>query len=203
MRIKTKLTRKIASIIAAIAIFAGITTLAAPAAFAVISTGHAYGHTWSGDGTSYLGSYQFADGSVGYCMDVTAGVPISFNYTVGQTNSFQREDGAFLSDADLARLNYIMTQYGASTNPDVAAAVQLNVWRITGMNGHTDGYYAARANGSAAAVIAEADNQVAAANTNASLTAGTGADAQFAFTNVDGSVRYHSELPQRVNCSCP
>lgn len=139
-----------------------VLSLGTPTPVEAAVAGRYSGHTWAGDGTSYLGSYRLADGTVAYCIDQPSGPPMGVNYSAADYASQ-------LTDIDSqARLAYLMRQWGSSTDPTTAAAVALNVWRITGLGGHADRYYAARANESTAAVLAAADAQLAEAGGSAS-----------------------------------
>ncbi|WP_022886244.1 hypothetical protein [Glaciibacter superstes] len=132
-----------------------------PPVEAAVAGRHA-GHTWAGDGQSYLGSYRLDDGTVAYCIDQPSGPPMGINYSAP-------DFAAAIADADTqARLAYLMRQWGASDDPTIAASVALNVWRLTGLGGNTDRYYAARANESTEAVMATADAQLAEAGSQGS-----------------------------------
>ncbi len=150
----------IAALIVIIAL--AVLSLGTPTRVEAAVAGRYSGHTWAGDGASYLGSYRLADGTVAYCIDQPSGPPMGVNYSAIDFT-------AQITDVDSqARLAFLMRQWGSSTDPTTTAAVALNVWRITGLGGHTDQYYAARANDSAAAVLATADAQLAEASGSAS-----------------------------------
>ena len=152
------------ALIAALIVVIGLAllSLGTPTPVEAAVAGRYSGHTWAGDGTSFLGSYRLADGTVAYCIDQPSGPPMGVNYSAA-------DYAAQLTDLDSqARLAYLMRQWGSSTDPTTSAAVALNVWRITGLGGHTDRYYAARANESTAAVLAAADAQLAEAGSSAS-----------------------------------
>lgn len=144
----------------AIAVLAACGFVGASPAFAGTAA-HAHGYTWSGDGASFLGSYS-VNGYLAYCDKVAALPGTNFGY--GNPN-WAPSTG--WSAATKAKLAYLMRQYGSSKNNTTAAAVGLNIWRLTGMNGHSDSYYAARANGNKAAVIAAANAQRTAMNSGA------------------------------------
>lgn len=165
-RAKSKIWKKVTTVVATLSMVVGVSYFGA-AAFAATGVGHHAGHTWDGDGTSFIGSYAFDDSTFGYCMDAAYGPPTFFSYTNQVVTSFQREDGIWLDSNDMGRLAYLMSTYGDTANDIQASAMALNVWRITGMDGHDDSWYAARANGNAAAVIALADDMMADANANA------------------------------------
>ena len=167
---RRKMGKKILAVVASVAILGGA-GIASTAAFAATGTGVGVGFIWDGDGDTFLGSYDFDDGNRGLCLDSSQDAPISTSYTNQDLSSFQKQDGNFLSPEDIARLRYIGDNYGSSSDPTTAAAAQLAVWRITGMNGNSDHYYAQRANGSEGAVIATADAINAAANANAAYGA--------------------------------
>jgi hypothetical protein len=119
---------------------------------------HGYGYTWSGDGTSFIGSYR-VNGYLAYCDSVSALPAAHFGY-----GNPDWTPSTGWSSTTKAKLAYLMREYGTSRNNTTAAAVSLNIWRLTGMNGHTDEYFAARADGSKTAVLAAANAQRTAMN---------------------------------------
>lgn len=157
--------RRLRPVLALVALaVAGLAVLSlgsTPPVEAAVAGRHA-GHTWAGDGQSYLGSYRLDDGTVAYCIDQPNGPPMGINYSAPDFD-------ASITDADTqAKLAYLMRQWGASDDPTIAASVALNVWRLTGLGGNTDRYYAARANESTDAVMATADAQLAEAGSQGS-----------------------------------
>ena len=119
---------------------------------AVAMSGHASGFVWSADRVSWIGLYRLADGSPGFCLDVSRPNPLR--------STFHYEDGASLgrwSADDRARLSYLATNWASTTDDVVAAAAQLAVWRITGLGGHDAAWFARRANEWAPTVLALSD----------------------------------------------
>ena len=143
---------------------------------------HGYGYTWASDGASFIGSYR-VNGLLAYCDNVAALPATNFGY-----GSPDWTPNTGWSSADKARLAYLMREYGASRNNTTAAAVGLNIWRITGMNGHTDAYYAARAGGKSAAVLAAANTQRTAMNKSATTAVRASATVTFAHDASTGTV---------------
>ena len=145
---------------------------AAPAA-AITSTGLGTGHLWRGDGVSYLGTYRLEDGRQAFCLEAGKSSPVG--------NHYDTETGTEVvgvSTSDHARLAYIARTWGETRDADTAAAGQLAVWTITGLNGHTQRYYAGRANESWPTVLARANEMLAEATAAAStaVTASTSVD---------------------------
>lgn len=135
-----------------IAVLAAIVTLSpVTTAQALQSTGHGRGHLWAGDGTSWLGTYRLADGRFAFCLEVGKASPVGHDYVLSTD-----PPGLGLSATDLAKLAFISRTWAGTTNADTAAAAQLAVWSITGLDGRTLSYYAGRANGSRDAVLAKA-----------------------------------------------
>jgi hypothetical protein len=143
---------------------------------------HAHGYTWSGDGASFIGSYS-VNGYLAYCDKVAALPGTHFGY-----NGPNWAPSTGWSAATKAKLAYLMREYGTSTNNTTAAAVGLNIWRLTGMNGHTDSYYAARANGSKAAVLAAANAERTAMNGGATTAVRASATVSIAAGTTTGTV---------------
>lgn len=114
---------------------------AASPARAVSSTGHGVGYVWRGDGVSYLGTYQLADGRRAFCLEAGKSSPIGNEY-----DTSTGPDVVGISSEDHARLAYIARTWAGTDDPDTAAAGQLAVWSITGLAGHSARYYAGRAN---------------------------------------------------------
>lgn len=128
------------------------------AATAATATGTAFGHRSAVDGR-WLGSWAFDDGTVGFCINLDLPIPPghSYEYVDGSTL------GWFTPD-DAARLAYLSRNWGASQDPDEAAAGQLATWMITGLHGQTPEAIAARAGASADRVLALARQMLAAAD---------------------------------------
>lgn len=168
------------SVLVAIAAALAVLLTAAPASAAVPTQYH--GYTWLGDGTSYIGSFKLSGNAV-YCVDADKGPPVGFNY--GPVNW----GGAGFDPTQRAKLAYIMRTYGASTNNTTAAAVALNVHRITGMDGHSDSFYTSRANGQAGAVLAAANSQRSAMLANATYEASASVTVTLANDGLSGTVQ--------------
>ncbi|WP_396599862.1 thioester domain-containing protein [Frigoribacterium sp. R86507] len=134
----------------------------APAA-AVTGTGLGPGHLWRGDNASWLGTYRLDDGTQAFCLEAGKSSPVGNHYdttTVG--------DVIGVSTDGHARLAYIVRTWGGTTDADTAAAGQLAVWTITGLNGHTQRYYAGRANERWPIVLERANQMLAEASSAAS-----------------------------------
>lgn len=112
----------------------------APAA-AVTGTGLGTGHLWRGDRASWLGTYRLDDGTQAFCLEAGKSSPVGNHY-----DTTTGGDVIGVSTDDHARLAYIARTWGGTADADTAAAGQLAVWTITGLNGHTQRYYAGRAN---------------------------------------------------------
>jgi len=143
---------------------------------------HGYGYTWSGDGASFIGSYR-VNGYLAYCDKVSALPATHFGY-----GNPDWTPSTGWSSGTKAKLAYLLREYGTSKNNTTAAAVSLNIWRLTGMNGHTDDYYAARANGSRAAVLAAANAQRTAMNKSATSAVRASATVTIAAGESTGTV---------------
>ncbi|ROS50498.1 thioester domain-containing protein [Frigoribacterium sp. PhB24] len=134
----------------------------APAA-AVTGTGLGPGHLWRGDGVSWLGTYRLDDGTQAFCLEAGKTSPVGKHY-----DTTTGGDVIGVSTDDHARLAYIARTWGGTTDPDTAAAGQLAVWTITGLNGHTQRYYAGRANEHWPVVLERANQMLAEASSAAS-----------------------------------
>jgi hypothetical protein len=155
-----------------LAVVAGPLWLVSPAT-AVTGTGLGTGHLWRGDGVSYLGTYRLDDGRQAFCLEAGKTSPVG--------NHYDTETGTEVvgvSTADHARLAYIARTWGETTDADTAAAGQLAVWTITGLNGHSQRYYAGRANERWPVVLDRANEMLAEATAAAStsVTASTSVD---------------------------
>lgn len=124
-------------------------------ASAVIAVEHGFGHTWDGDGHSWLGSHRLADGNLGLCLQVNKLPPEGNDLSYVDGNSL-----GWFTDDDSARLAYLARNWLASSDAGTAAATQLATWTITGLNGHDQEWYAKRANGSAGEVLDLARNML-------------------------------------------
>ncbi|PJJ62290.1 hypothetical protein CLV54_2087 [Compostimonas suwonensis] len=161
----------------------GLSALLAPESASAAIAGRHAGHVWNGDGQSFLGSYRLDDGTVAYCIDQPSGPPVGVDYSGPDT-------AARVADGDSqATLAYLMRQWGGTGDATEAAAVALNVWRITGLGGHDASYYAARANEQAGAVLAAADAQLAEAGSRASRGAAASVIVEVGADGLSGSVR--------------
>jgi len=134
----------------------------APAA-AVTGTGLGPGHLWRGDGVSWLGTYRLDDGTQAFCLEAGKSSPVGNHY-----DTTTGGDVIGVSTDDHARLAYIARTWGGTSDADTAAAGQLAVWTITGLNGHTQRYYAGRANERWPIVLERANQMLAEAASAAS-----------------------------------
>jgi len=104
-----------------------VAVLVAPLAWAsparaVSSTGHGVGYLWSGDGVSYLGTYQLADGRRVFCLEAGKSSPIGNEYATATG-----PDVVGISSAGHARLAYIARTWAGTDDRDTAAAGQLTI----------------------------------------------------------------------------
>ncbi len=145
---------RLSEIAAGLCLTAGIVlSSGAPAAQAVVATGHGIGHTWAVDGASWIGSYQLADGTMVFCLQAGKSAPVGHDYEIHDARGL-----ASYSNDDAALLAFISRTWADTTDATAAAAAQLATWSITGLNGRSPEVYAARANGSSGTVL----NQTAA-----------------------------------------
>lgn len=133
----------------------GIVLGGATASSALTATGAAYGHRDASNGR-WLGSWAFDDGTVGFCINLDLPIPPGHAY-----EHVDGESLGWFSPEDAARLAYLSRHWGASQNPDEAAAGQLATWMITGLNGMTPPQIAARAGASADRVLSSAHQMLA------------------------------------------
>ena len=117
--------RQIGALLAATAVLVtGGIIAAGPASAASVGPGHGDLNT-----TGTVGAFiAESDGRQVYCMD--AGAPAPWNMTTGPTTVTElvSNTGQQLSSTTLAKLNYVLSKWGDSTNPDITAAVQMYVW---------------------------------------------------------------------------
>ncbi len=162
---------RLAGIAAGLSLTAGIVLAAgAPAAEAVIATGQGVGHIWSVDAASWIGSYRLADGTMVFCLQAGKAAPIGHDYEVVDARGL-----AWYSDDDAALLAFISRTWAGTTDPTSSAAAQLATWSITGLNGRSPEAYAARANGQAGPVVAQAADILATAKTAGGASRGVAA----------------------------
>lgn len=156
----------------------------APPASATVAVAHGQGVTWAADPSAWLGDYVLDDGARAFCLDVAKRPPTgaSIAYDSGE------QSGWFGVD-DSARLRYISWRWGASSDPLAAAAAQLAVWTITGLDGHDQAHYAQRANADAAAVLASANQMLEQANGAGGASRGATASVTLAVEGDRGTVR--------------
>ncbi|MBN9141469.1 MAG: hypothetical protein J0H23_11645 [Micrococcales bacterium] len=113
------------------------------------------------EGLGFLGAFvSESDGRQAYCIDADA-PPVWNSATSGpQTvTSLISNTGAQMSDATLAKLNYILSKWGQSGDRQVTAAVSMAVWQYAdpvtynshGMSG--DSYYIGRVPGGERAAV--------------------------------------------------
>lgn len=117
--------RRLGAVLAATAVLAtgGLVT-ASPATAASLGPGHG-----DLDTTGTVGAFiAESDGRQVYCMD--SGAPAPWNTTTGPTTVTElvSHTGQQLSKTTLAKLNYVLSKWGDSQNPDITAAVQMYVW---------------------------------------------------------------------------
>ncbi|GAB3271767.1 hypothetical protein [Arthrobacter pigmenti] len=95
------------------------------------------GHEWSKaaglSGTDdFVGQYRNSDGQTAYCTDFDKLAPLyAEDYDGGHSGPFVRSDGQALSTQENAALSYLLNRWGATSNNEDAAAVQLSVWAMT------------------------------------------------------------------------
>ena len=137
-RIRGRL-RQFGALLAATAVLVtGGIIAAGPASAASLGPGHGDLNT-----TGTVGAFiAESDGRQVYCMD--AGAPAPWNMTSGPTTVTELVSytGQQLSPTTLAKLNYVMSKWGDSTNPDITAAVQMYVWaEADPVNYHSHGMH--------------------------------------------------------------
>jgi len=133
----------------------------ATTANALSSNGHGVGYT-SATGW-YLGSYSLDDGSRGFCLQ--AGRPSP----VGHESDYLDGDSlGWFTPEQSAQLAYISRNWAATDDRLTAAAGQIATWMVSGMNGQSPEFYAARAGSDADAVLARAHSMAAEASREAS-----------------------------------
>ncbi|MCS5499261.1 hypothetical protein NY547_18610 [Cnuibacter physcomitrellae] len=163
--------RTLTALLLLLAVSLGIVIPAASASAAVV-TGHGVGFLSKTD-RSWIGSYLSTDGTTGLCLDVSRPSALGSTFTYEETTEY-----AGLSLDDLARVAYIGRVWASTYELVTAAAAQLAIWRITGLDGHDAAYYAQRANEHAAVVLSTSDSFLAQASRAASrsVTATLGID---------------------------
>ncbi|MFB2554743.1 hypothetical protein [Herbiconiux liangxiaofengii] len=170
------------------AVVAGIVTLAsAGPALAVRAVSHGHGVLWSGDRTSWIGSYALDDGNSGYCTDVERPQPsgTELEYVDGSTTGrYSLHDSALLA--------FISRNFGSPTDPLTAASAQLATWTVTGLGGHDQAYFARRANAAAGDVLAAANRILGWASAPGGASTGVSASVNLELAGAGGSV--HSDL---------
>jgi hypothetical protein len=107
-----------------------VAVLVAPLAWAsparaVSSTGHGVGYLWRGDGVSYLGTYQLADGRRAFCLEAGKSSPIGNEYATATG-----PDVVGISSADHARLPYIARTWGGTDDRDAGPPACRLGWRM-------------------------------------------------------------------------
>jgi len=137
-RIRGRL-RQFGALLAATAVLVtGGIIAAGPASAASLGPGHGDLNT-----TGTVGAFiAESDGRQVYCMD--AGAPAPWNMTSGPTTVTELVSytGQQLSPTTLAKLNYVMSKWGDSANPDTTAAVQMYVWaEADPVNYHSHGMH--------------------------------------------------------------
>ncbi|RPE77390.1 MULTISPECIES: hypothetical protein [unclassified Frondihabitans] len=161
-----------------------------PPASALQSTGHGRGFLWDGDGVSWLGTYRLADGRSAFCLEVGRSSPVGNDYDLSSSAT-----GLGLTSTEVARLAYIARTWSGTTDPVTAAAAQLSVWSITGLDGHTLEYYAGRANEKRDAVLKKA--ATFSARAAAQATNGVTADVSLTLDGT-GAGRVRADLSARL-----
>lgn len=107
---------------------AAVVVLQTPAAQAA-TLGPGYGQLGS---TGVIGAYvSESDGRFVYCMDLDAQPPFGTTTGPETVTTLDRYYGGSLSATDLAKLNYGLSKWGQSSDPDVTSAVAMFVWEIT------------------------------------------------------------------------
>lgn len=119
--------RRLGAVLAATAVLVtGGIIGAGPASAATLGPGHG-----DLDTTGTVGSFiAESDGRQVYCMDPGAAAP--WDVTTGPTTvtDLISHTGQQLSPETLAKLNYVLSKWGDSPDPDVTAAVQMYVWSV-------------------------------------------------------------------------
>lgn len=80
----------------------------------------------------FVGQYRNADNQTAYCTDFDKLSPrYAEDYDGGHSGPFVRSDGQALGTQENAALSYLLNRWGATSNNEDAAAVQLSVWAMT------------------------------------------------------------------------
>ncbi len=91
----------------------------------------ALGPGFHGGGPLFVGAFiAEADGSQVYCMDLAADPPLKFTSAPVTVNTLDRHPGGSVNPTDLAMLNYVLSRWGQSTDPEITAAVQMFTWSV-------------------------------------------------------------------------
>ncbi|MFF1572755.1 hypothetical protein ACFVWR_08415 [Leifsonia sp. NPDC058292] len=152
------MTHRISSFVTAFALGALLILFAAlhgaTSASALSSNGHGVGYTSSSGW--YLGSYSLDDGSRAFCLQAGRPSPIGHesDYVDGAALGWYTPDQS-------AQLAYISRTWAATDDRVTAAAGQLATWMVSGMNGQSPEFYAARAGADGDAVLARARSMAA------------------------------------------
>lgn len=172
-RAQTRRGRRLAVTAASIALLA-IASLLGPLVEAQPADAAGLGPGY-GTSTSYLGAYRVGSTNV-YCLEATKGAPTATTSYAG-TSPWHT-----LNATGNARINWAITAYGQSSNPNWTAAVNMYVWSVAdpaGYNSHGqsgDTWYIYRAPSSQhAAILANlAHLRSASAGITAATTTGSG-----------------------------
>lgn len=87
----------------------------------------------------YLGNYVAPDGSRVYCMDSPRAWPSGSTGAGAVTSTIRTTSGHLLTDAELQRINWVLSTYGQTTDPIQAAAVAAVVYAYTSTRAQTHG----------------------------------------------------------------
>lgn len=99
--------------------------------FAPAAQADTYGTGYGENNPNYMGSYVAPDGRHVYCVDFGPPAPLGGPTTGPTTTStFVNRAGVQLTPGDLAHLNYALSRWGDTSDPDVAAALQFYVWSV-------------------------------------------------------------------------
>lgn len=155
----------------------------------VRGTGTGVGHTWAGDGISWIGGYRLDTGAVALCLEPGKLSPVGRDYLLSEPAS-----GATYSIDESARLAYIARTWALSDDQDIVASAALATWMITGLNGVSPESYAQRANGSAHQVLAGARDLLGIADSPGAASRGIDTSVSITGSATDGTLAVRADV---------
>lgn len=155
----------------------------------VRGTGTGVGHTWAGDGISWIGGYRLDTGAVALCLEPGKLSPVGRDYLLSEPAS-----GATYSIDESARLAYIARTWALSDDQDIVASAALATWMITGLNGVSPESYAQRANGSAHQVLVGARDLLGIADSPGAASRGVDTRVSITGSATDGTLAVRADV---------